>query len=387
MVKTRWRNLLTIVTVFFLSGCGPSAEDSVSQIDLPPGTPLQIQETPTCVGVISGDSVEEFDRVVTPFVLPDHRMVVPLAGSREIRLFDMHGEYLATLGGPGEGPGEFSSLGAAWGRGDTVEAFDGDLLRITRFLPSGEKEVVLLDRVPSAQTAVPGAPSFGWAIEGVASAGMGQRDQVALHRFNRSGAHLGEVGRFEGMARYRLSNFSGPDPLSPKTVSAVGGERIYAGETLTPSLDVFGADGSPEGEVTWDPGASLSPETAYEQVVEEVVFRADPERAQEIRQRLDAFPRPDRVSVFWAAIVDEEGFLWIRPFDPLQHALELGMYHRPGAGGEWLVLTPTGQRLGTVSMPSALEPSAISSDAVVGIQRNEMDVESVCVYELVRESR
>jgi len=189
------------------------------------------------------------------------------------------------------------------------------------------------------------------------------------------------------MARYRISNFSGPDPLSPKTVVAVGGERIYAGETLSPSLEVFGADGSREGEVTWDPGASLSPEVAYEQVVEAVVSRADPKRAQGIRQRLDAFPRPDRVSVFWAAIIDEEGFLWIRPFDPIQHALELGMYHRPGVGGEWIVLTPTGQRLGTVSMPSALEPSAISPDAVVGIQRDEMDVESVCVYALAREGQ
>lgn len=388
MPNTHMRKLLATATLTLLAGCGPSGEDPVSQVDLPPGAPLQIQETPsTCVGVLSGDSLQEFGRVVTPFLLPDQRLVVPLAGAREIRLFDLDGEYLATLGRPGEGPGEFSSLDAAWRRGDTVEAFDGDLRRITRFLPSGETEVVLLERVPSAQAAVPGAPSFGWAIQGVASAGMGQRDQVALHRFDRSGAHLGEVGRFEGMARYRISNFSGPDPLSPKTVFVVGDERIYAGETLSPTLQVFGADGEPEGEVAWDPGASLSPDRAYEQVVEEVVSRADPDRAQEIRQRLDAFPRPDRVSVFWAAIIDEEGFLWIRPFDPLQHALELGMYHRPGIGGDWLVLSPAGERLDPMSMPRRLEPSVINSDAVVGIQRDEMDVESVCVYELERERR
>jgi hypothetical protein len=385
MVWTQQRDLLAVLPLLLFVGCGPSA-DTAARVDLPAGAPLQVLGTPTaCVGVVSGDTLQEFDRVVTPFLLPDQRLVVPLAGSREIRLFDLHGEYLTSLGRPGEGPGEFSSLGAAWRRGDTIEVFDGDLLRITRFLPSGEAEVILLDRVPSAQAAVPGAPSFGWVIGGVATAGMGQRDQVALHRFDRSGTHLGEIARFEGMARYRVANFSGPDPLSPKTVFAVGGGRIYAGETLTPTLHVFSPDGSPEREVTWDPGVPLSAEIAYRRVVEEVVSRADPDRAQEIRQRLDAFPRPERVSVFWSAILDEEGFLWIRPFDPLQHALELGMFHRPGHGGEWLVFSPSGERLGSVVMPPQLEPSSITSDAVVGVQRDEMDVESVCVYRLARQ--
>jgi len=385
MDQTQVGNVLTASFLLFLMGCGPSAE-STTQIDLPIGAPVQLEGTPlTCVGVVSGDSLHEFDRVVTPFLLPDRRLVVPLAGSREIRLFSLQGEYLASLGGRGEGPGEFSSLGGAWGRGDTIESFDGDLLRVTRFLPSGEVEVVVLDRVPSAQSAVPRALSSGWIIFGVATAGIGQRDQVALNHFDRTGAHLGEVARFDGMARYDIGNFRGPDPLSPKTVFAIGGDRLYAGETLSPTLHVFGPDGSPEGEVAWDPGSSISPEIAYQRLAEEVVSRAEPSRAQEVRQRLDAFPRPDRVSVFWATIIDEEGFLWIRPFDPLQHALELGMYHRPGVGGNWLVLSPTGERLSSVSMPSGLEPSSITSDAVVGVLRDELDVESVCVYSLARQ--
>lgn len=385
MIRTRLRILLVVSPLILLMGCGPS-DGTTTESDSPPGTPTQVQATPTtCVGVISGDSLQEFDRVVTPFLLPDHRLVVPLAGSKEIRLFNSQGEFLATLGRAGEGPGEFASIGAAWPRGDTIEVFDGRLLRITRFLPSGEAEVVLLDRVSSAQSAVPGAMSFGWAISGVAAAEMGQRDQVALHRFGRDGTHLGEIARFEGMARYRIPNFAGPDPLSPKTVFAVGDDKIFAGETLSPILTVFGPDGLQQGQVTWDPGVPISTGEAYQQVVEEVVSQAEPGRVEETRERLNAFPRPDRVSVFWATIVDDEGFLWIRPFDPLQHSLELGMYHRAGVGGEWTVLSQAGERVGSVLMPPSLEPASITTGAVVGVRRNEMDVESVCVYPVTRQ--
>lgn len=367
-------------------GCAPSDIPHQARA-LPPGTPVAIEDSASlCLGVVTGDPAQEFDRVVTPFLLPDGRLAVPLAGSREIRLFDAEGRHLATLGGEGEGPGTFSSLNAAWTRGDTIEAFDDRLLRITRFLPGGAVEVVSLERIPSAQAAVPGSPSFGWVLRGVADGGMGRRDQVALHRFGREGAHLGEIGRLEGMARYRVENFSGPDPLSPRTVAAIGGDRVYGGETLTPSILVFGPDGSLERDVTWSPDATVSAVSAYQSVVETAVARANPERAEQTRRRLEAFPRTDRVSVFWGAIVDEDDFLWIRPFDPLQHALELGGYGTPGVGGDWLLFSPSGAALPSVAVPSRLEPVSITRDAVVGIQRDELGVESVCVHRLERGS-
>lgn len=380
------RALATALALMATQGCTPT-DTRTEERALPVGTPVAIQDSATlCVGVVTGNAAQEFDRVVTPFLLPDGRLAVPLAGPGEIRLFDTEGHHLATLGGEGEGPGEFSSLNAAWARGDTLEAFDSRLHRITRFLPGGAVEVVSLERIPSAQVAVPGSPVFGWVLTGVADAGMGRRDQVALHRFGREGAHLGEMGRLEGMARYRIEGFSGPDPLSPKTVAAVAGDRIYAAETLTPSIQVFGPDGSRERDVTWSPDTTVSAASAYASVIEAVVARAGSGRGVQTRQRLEAFPRSDRVSVFWGVIVDEAGFLWIRPFDPLQHALELGGYGSPGVGGEWLVLSPTGVALPSIAVPSRLEPVSVTRDAVVGIRRDELGVESVCVHRLERRS-
>jgi hypothetical protein len=351
---------------------------------LPGGTPIAVAPAPhVCLGARVGDPAQEFDGVVTPFLL-GRRLVVPLAGSGEIRIFNLQGELLSTLGGAGEGPGEFKALGQAWARGDTIEAFDTRLSRITRFLPGGGIQVIPMEKVPSAQVAVPGSPAFGWVLTGVAEAGMGRRDQVALHRFGRDGSHLDEMGRFEGMARYRVGNFSGPDPLSPKTVVALGGDRIYAGETLTPSMHVFASDGSVEREITWTPDTGLSPSKAYEAVVEAAVAKAGPERARQTRRQLEAFPIASRVSVFWGALVDDRGFLWIRPFDPLQNALALGGYGSPGAGGEWLIFSADGTRLLSVAVPADLEPAAITQDDMVGIRRDGLGVESVCVHPVRR---
>jgi hypothetical protein len=334
--------------------------------------------------VVSGDPAQEFDRVVTPFQLPDGRLVVPLAGPGEIRIFDGRGEHAATLGRRGEGPGEWIDLQAAWARGDTIEAFDPDLLRVTRFLPDGRVEVVGLDAVPGAQVAVPGAPAHGWVLTGVVDAGPGRRDQVAFHRFARDGTHLQEVVRLEGMARHRTEHTTGPDPLSPKTVAALGGSRLYVGETSTPTLQVYGPDGALERVVRWVPDRTIDAETAYRTVIDEAVRRAGPERGPATRLRLEAFPRSGAVSVFWAALADPHDFLWIRPYDPLRHSLELAGYGSPGPGGPWLVISPDGAPLTPVEIPPDLEPTQVTGSGLVGIRRDGLGVESVCTYSLER---
>ena len=131
-----------LFALLLLGGC--AAESDVSPLDdLPAGVPLEIEpEAVLSVGVLSGDTLQEFDRVRTPFVFPDGRLVVPLAGSYDIRIFAPDGGFMERLGGRGEGPGEFVSLSAAWPRGDTIEALDSRARRMTRFLPDGTVEVI-----------------------------------------------------------------------------------------------------------------------------------------------------------------------------------------------------------------------------------------------------
>lgn len=377
-----------VASCALLAACGPAEDEGASPPEgpVPEGTPLEISEQPRLsVGVVEGDTLRQFHGVVTPFLLPNGTLAVPLSDAAVIRLFGPDGDFIQTLGRPGEGPGEFSSLSAAWPRGDTIEAFDNQLRRITRFLPDGTVEVVSLEPAGAAQGAVPRGLPEGWVLFGVESAGLGRRDEVAVHGFYRDGSHLGEIARVEGMRRLRTPAITGPDPLSPKWVIAARGGRVYVAETLTPTLRVLDLEGQLRREISWEPGRSMTPEEAFGAVVSAAARRAGPDEAAETRRRLRAFPVPDRVSAFWDVTVDAEGFLWVRPFDPTQHSPALGGFRGAGEGGRWLILSSSGMRVGSVKVPDGLEPTHMARDAVVGIRRDELGVESVSVHSLERQ--
>lgn len=374
-----------LVAWLAVAGCGDVARESGPGTE-PAGTPVAVGEEPRlAVGVVRGDSAEQFHDVATPFLLPDGRLAVPLTGAGTIRVFSPAGELVESLGRPGEGPGEFVRLDAAWHRGDTVEAWDSDLHRLTRFYPERGPDVVTAENAGSARVAIPGALPGGWAVAGVASAGFGRRDRMAVHTFGLDGRHRGEVARVDGMARIRTGNYGGPDPLSPRPAFAVADGRIHVAETATPRIRVFDPAGELVRAITWRPEGTPSPERAFAAIVDSAVADADPARRENLRQRLESFPVRDRVSAFWDVLVDEEGFVWVQAFDPGRHSLLLGDARQAGPGGEWIVFSPDGRRVpGTVEMPPRLSPTEITSEDVVGIWRSELGVETVRVYPLRR---
>ena len=86
--------------------------------------------------------------------------------------------------------------------------------------------------------------------------------------------------------------------------------------------------------------------------------------------------------------MDELGFVWIRPFRPERDAAALGGvvgYGRSGPGGLWRVFTPDGEEVGQVEIPAGLEPYQVTEDKVLGVYFDELGVEYVRVYELVRQ--
>jgi hypothetical protein len=51
------------------------------------GTPVSIDPRPrVSIGVVEGDTLYELHRIVTPFIMADGRIVVPLGGSNTIRV-------------------------------------------------------------------------------------------------------------------------------------------------------------------------------------------------------------------------------------------------------------------------------------------------------------
>ena len=381
------------VTATLLLGIVGTASLEARPSDLSdPQEPVAISPDPILeLGVMEGIPEEEFHRVGTPFRLPGDRLAVPVGGALEIRVFGPDGAFLERLGRPGEGPGEFRALSEAWARGDTIEVMDGELRRITRFLPDGTVETIRLAEAPGVHGSVPEPLSDGWITTGVAAASMDDRDEIVIHRFAEDGTHLGEIARVPGMERVRYpSGGSGPAPLSPRAQVEVRGDRIYVAETLTPEIRVFLPDGTLERSITWEPDPGPGPADALAEVRARAEAMRDEGRPGIVEPAL-SLPAPDRISPFWSFLVDAEGYLWIRDYEPAQHAMVLGgsgggSYLRGGAGpgGEWRVVDPEGTEVGWIRIPEGLEPLRVDSEVVLGLHRDPLGVESVRVHELER---
>ncbi|MDE2980708.1 MAG: 6-bladed beta-propeller [Gemmatimonadota bacterium] len=373
--------------VIALGGC--AAEPDAGPVGGPvPGAPLEIEAIRAMsVGVLGGDPYQEFDGVVRPFLLPDGRLVVPNSGGYDIRVFNEGGEFLEALGGRGEGPGEFMYLSAAWPRGDTVEAFDSRLRRVTRFLPDGSTEVVPIASGEYPDLGLGAGPlGRGWVLGGVVFAGHGQRDRISVHHFDRNGGHLGELVSVGGIVRYSAGNFGGPEPLSPRSVVVTDGTYLYFGDTLESVIRRTSAPGIADGEIAWEPTESPAVRDALDRVIDQAVSEAPADEASATRARHEAAPVPDELSVFWDFLVDPEGFVWIQPYDPLAHAFALGGRYvgGVGSGGAWSVIALDGQRAGSIAVADGLELTQITPTAVVGIRRDELGVESVHVHGIRR---
>jgi hypothetical protein len=350
------------------------------------------------IGTATGDTLHELYRIVTPFLDSRGRLFVPLASSNTIRVFDADGEFVTSIGRQGAGPGEFEDIGGAWARGDTIEVFDGSLNRITRFYPNDEFEVVSPDGSVGVQGVVPGPVSGGWILHLVrlgeaesAAANASRRDSLTLHHFALDGSHLGEVARTRGMARYQSPVITGPEALSPRARLDVHDGRIYVGETLTPAVRVLEPDGTPVSEIVWAAPTGESAADAFAAVVDSAIARSPEDRRASVRSRYAAAPTPDRLSAWWDFIVDSEGFIWVKPYEPLLHASALGgfgsgSYLAGGIaqGGTWSIVAPEGGIVNEIELPLDFSPIQVLGDRVLGIRRDSLGVESVHVHRLSR---
>ena len=160
---------------------------------------------------------------------------------------------------------------------------------------------------------------------------------------------------------------------------------VLVGETLTPEIRVIDNQGGLLREISWTP-AERDPKETMEDVLAAALEDAGPQSARRIRQEFAAVPVPEGVPVFKTFMVDAGGFIWVRPYEPLRDAPTLGGYHpRTNAGGVWWVFSWEGERVGSIEVPSGLEPYQITLDALVGIRRDPaFGVEHVQVHRLYR---
>lgn len=102
------------------------------------------------VGVLSGDGSQEFGHIIDLAVGSDSALLYVLdALNSRLSIFSANGDFLASTGSAGGGPGEFRHPRALSVRGDSVFVFDPGLLRLSTFVYGGNTIVHVDDhRLP-----------------------------------------------------------------------------------------------------------------------------------------------------------------------------------------------------------------------------------------------
>ena len=153
------------------------------------------------------------------------------------------------------------------------------------------------------------------------------------------------------------------------------------------SLRRYGSSATP---VTWsasfrwhapDPHLTDSEFRRFETEMIDAAFR-EGDRAR-YRRYLAEAPVAGQFPHYVALLWDELGYLWVRRYDWVRDNNWTGRRWNTGPG-EWWVFDPDGRWLGSVHVPDELDPAQIGPDYILSIHRDELDVERVRLYKLMR---
>lgn len=324
--------------------------------------------------------------------LSDGRIVVASAGTKELQIYSPDGRLLSRVGRAGEGPGEFQTpywVGVL--PGDSIAVWDLGLSRLSLFTPAGE-----FTRSVSPRGALGVLPRVVGVLDNgrvvlLTGSGTGaldmsgksvQRDSVTVLVLGPDGEISDTIGRFPGTEQIALGSpqeglLMRPLPFGKSTVVAVQDGRVIVGTGDRYELAAY----EPSGRLRALVRAERDPVPVTEEDIEgyrrELVTiggEGDGQAKRQLERLLAAAPYPKTMPALAKIAPDADGNLWVQ--DPQKPGDENGTF--------WTVFSPGGQARGTVRLPTRLNVQQIGTDWVLGIWRDEDDVEHLQLYRLTK---
>lgn len=341
------------------------------------------------IGVVEGDPHQEFNGIAGAWRLSDGRIVVADQGTMELRFFDATGEHLSTVGGRGEGPGEFTNLGGLQVvRGDTLVAYNHLQRRVTLFDSEGSYiRTTPLPSLPDRPWSMPrGVFGDGRLLASAeagfmpsASGGEVVGEPALYLRFDPRTEAVDTIGEFPIRRYYAHPMSALLIPFEPEPAMTAAGDAIYFGRATHFEIDVYSADGELRRSVRWERGGepvtSADLERYRRNTLEPIEHPEMRERVGEaVRDLFAEVEMPETMPAHAGLRVDSEGYLWVADYRPGEAPSE-----------RWTVLTPDGTLLGSVRTPEGLEIHQIGADFVLGTMTDPLGVERVVLHELLRQ--
>ncbi len=349
--------------------------------------------------------------VTDALFLRDGRILIADGGSRTLKFFDAQGGFLSSVGRPGDGPGEFRSIYRVAEFADgRIAALDLMLGRVTVFSTDGgldetyqvsrrfdeggkmthlfgllaNRTVLGLEEVEDqgVEMHYGDYPSSALTYRApivqpvlVDSAGH----TVRFARPLRGSQTVSEMRSSVGDGGIRVGGGLVSVPFLRTLQVAVRGDWIALGPIDEYLVGAFDGDGTPRA-FFGGPPLKEAPKGIPDAWVDRHVakFRRASER-REWRDRYEEFLSSDLAPAtlppFKSLAIQAGGAVWREVYDPTLAD------HDPTL---WIVNDPSRAGFGgTVTLPPGFRPYDIRRDSVMGLWRDELDIEFVRVYDLI----
>jgi hypothetical protein len=354
----------------------------------------QLARTPeVSIGVAEGATENMLHRVAGGFRFPDGRIVVANGGTQEVRVYDARGRFLSGAGRRGEGPGEYTQLSRVFPFGDSILAYDFRLQRLSILSGDGKyARSFNMPRLRDGYSAQPvGTLSDGTiVVQATRQFMMGDsphgvnRESAVLYRVSRTGQALDSIAAVAGWERYvRTVNVGGRTgftvhalPFARMPAVAVRGDRVFVGASDRYEIDVYSRDGKRERRITYNQPNRKVTRADIDRFRTSRIASAAAQSdlyKQRTEEALREMQMPDVMPAYSTVHADSEGNLWVQDYR---------------AEGEthtrWTVFDRNGRAIARVSGPDEFTVLDIGPDWIVGLSRDELEVEHVGLYRLKR---
>jgi hypothetical protein len=347
------------------------------------------------LGSLAGSTGDVFGRIEDVLALRGGGLAVLDGLAAEVRFFDAEGGLEGSVGGKGDGPGEFQSpVTLVELPGNVIAVFDPIPRRVTRFGPDrGLSSMTTLDD-PGAFISAAGFLTDGTVVSQSHRVSASDRpppvepslvrDTVVLTSFDQTGRVIdtvdvvasredivsiqispGAVSVQKRQPTFARTNYFAPAPEGLWTSSNDRFElrlRDLSSGRLLRIVRVTGLERVASTEVA---------KALYDQAVTDA---GSADERNWLRTWFDLSPIPELQPAFDLLEVDGAGRLWVREWTP------------KADGGEWWVFAPSGTPLGSVSVPSALRITSVLCGSVLGVEQDEFEVDYVVRYPIRQRS-
>lgn len=320
--------------------------------------------------------------------LSDGRIVVTNAGSADVRYYSARGDHLHTSGGRGEGPGEFQRPQRLLALpGDSVLVVDG--ARATVLGPAGSYARDFTSAGTGSRAGVVGRLGDGRLVATQAASFADdeirqgfQRSTIVLVALTPTGEVQDTIVTVPGAERTVHIDGSGgtiqsimvyAPPFVKSTVYAVSDDALAVATQESPEVDLYGVDGTPRRIIRTATPMPRVTEAHLDAMFQRQRESMPEERREQVAARPD-WPDAGKVVPPFAALeMDDAGNLWMADYDD---------YIRPP--GVWSVYDPEGRLMARIRMPERFRPMHMGADFVLGVERDEFDVEHVRMYRVLK---